>query len=63
MSHGFPKRLRRRREKHRQLPKLTQTKPAAKESLTSGIITDLARPISSRAFDEALRESQTKTNI
>lgn len=60
MSHGFPRRLKRDRNRREKRPQLPQPKPtiAAKAAPTAGLIADLARPLSSRAFDEALRETQ-----
>lgn len=60
MSHVFPKRLRRHREKR---PKLTQPKSTSTSAdkpivTTSGLIAELARPISSRALSEAIEELQ-----
>jgi hypothetical protein len=46
----------RKKRQHMQRPK--QVEPIAAKISTGGLIADLARPLSSRAFDEALRETQ-----
>jgi hypothetical protein len=58
MSHGFPKRIRRRREKRPQLPKPKPEPIAVKAAPTAGLIGELARPTHAIAFTEALKEQQ-----
>ena len=59
MSHGFPRRRKRDRTGRKDKRPQLQPKPTAKPSLTSGIIADLACPISSRAFCEGMKELQS----
>jgi hypothetical protein len=47
----------RQKRRYAQRPKLVD-KPIAAKISTSGLIAELARPLSSRAFDEALQETQ-----
>jgi hypothetical protein len=47
----------RQKQRHAQRPQ-PQPKPTTKPSATSGIIAELARPISSRALREAIEELQ-----
>jgi hypothetical protein len=48
----------RQRQKRRHVLRESTKKLIAAKISTSGLIADLARPLSSRAFDEALQETQ-----